>query len=190
MTKRLTGIEEHEEEYEKETIKVFGTHVYFYSEVTKKSILELKEKLDEARKNCNENSKKKKIFLFIHSEGGDAFAGISGMNMISSYNCKIITVVDGFVASAATLLFLAGKKRYVTNHSQFLIHQLRTSFLGKYEDLKDEVKNSTSLMDSIIKIYTDKTNMKIQLIKTYLNKELSFTSDECLKYGIAHKIMI
>lgn len=181
--------EEEEEEKEGSSIKVFENCVYFYAEVSKENIITLREKLDEAKKNANENQFKKKIiYLYINSGGGCAYAGISGLHMIKSYPCKIVTIADGFVASAATLLYLAGKKRYITQFSQVLIHQVSTAFYGKYTELKDEVKNSTDLMESFKIFYKTTTKLTPELIDEYLSKELCFTSSECKKYGLAHKI--
>ena len=171
-------------------IKVFENCVYFYAEISRENILTLREKLDEATKNANENQFKKKcIYLYINSGGGCAYAGISGLNMIKKYPCKIITIADGFVASAATLLYLAGTKRYITQFSQVLIHQVSTAFYGKYTELKDEVKNSTDLMQSFRTFYKNTTILTPELIDQYLSKELCFTSRECKKYGLAHKII-
>lgn len=189
MKRKYKNSEDDEDEKEESSIKVFDNCVYFYAEVSKDNILVLKEKLDEAKKNANENQfKKKTIYLYINSGGGCAYSGISGLNMIKSYPCRIITIADGIVASAATLLFLAGKKRYITQFSHLLIHQVSTEFYGKYTELKDEVKNSTYLMESFKEFYKKMTNLTPALIDEYLYKELCFTSKECKKYGLAHKI--
>ena len=60
------------------------------------------------------------------------------------------TYIDGLIASAATFLFLAGKKRFMTENSNILIHQISTGFWGKFEDLKDEYKNTTELMKRVV----------------------------------------
>ena len=190
MKRKYKNLDDEQEEKEESSIKVFDNCVYFYAEVSKENIIILREKLDEAKKNANENQfKNKVIYLYINSGGGCAYAGISGLNMIKSYSCKIVTIADGFVASAATLLYLAGTKRYITQFSQVLIHQVSTAFYGKYTELKDEVKNSTDLMESFKKFYKSRTNLTPELIDEYLSKELCFTSDECKNYGLAHKII-
>ena len=186
---KLKENDDTDEEEEDTNIKVFGNTVYFYTEVSKKNILVLKEKLDEAAKNANESQFRKKIiFLHINSGGGCVYAGLSGLNLIKNYPCKIKTIADGFVASAATLLFLAGSRRYITKFSHVLIHQLSTCFYGKFDELKDEVKNSSGLMEYFKTIYSETTNLSSKKIDEYLGKELCLTSSECLKYGIAHKV--
>ena len=46
----------------------------------------------------------------------------------------------GFVASAATFLLLAGAERLAMPNAHILIHQIRTGFWGKFNDLLDEVR--------------------------------------------------
>ena len=188
--KALDDSDDDEDDDKDEYIKTIGTSVYFYTDVTTKNVLKLMERLEEAKENGVESQfQKRRIYLYINSCGGDAYAGISAMNMIKNHPCKITTIADGFVASAATLLFLAGKKRYIVAHTQMLIHQLRTSFWGKYDELKDEMKNSTGLMDSLRKIYISTTSLTEEMVNDYLKKEVCFTADECVRYGIASKIL-
>jgi ATP-dependent protease ClpP protease subunit len=188
--KELSDSDDDEEDDKDEYIKTIGTSVYFYTDVTKKNVLKLMERLEEAKNNAIESQFKKRcIYLYINSCGGDAYAGLSAMNMIKNYPCKIITIGDGFVASAATLLFLAGEKRYIVSHTQMLIHQLRTSFWGKYDELKDEMKNSTGLMESLTKIYINTTSLNEETVNDYLKKEVCFSAEECVTYGFASKIL-
>ena len=89
------------------------------------------------------------------------------------------------IASAATFIYLAGEKRFISDYNHVLIHQLSTSFWGKYEDLMDEFSNSKSLMECIRDLY--KTNTKIPKTKldNLLKRELLLNTEECLKYKVA-----
>lgn len=188
--RRRLAEDEEEQEEEESYIATVGTSVFFFAEVSKKNVLTLREKLEEAKKNIVENEfEKRRIYLYINSYGGDAYAGISGAHMIKTFPVKIVTIADGFVASSATLLFLSGKKRYITEFTLVLIHQLRTCFFGKYDEMKDEVINSTHLMNSLKSFYTSTTKLKPKMIDEYLKKEVSFSTAESLKYGLAHKII-
>jgi len=51
----------------------------------------------------------------------------------------LITVADGFCASAATFVLMGSKHRRIMPHAHLLIHQLSTGAMGKYEELKDEI---------------------------------------------------
>ena len=129
------------------------------------------------------------ITLFIHSDGGDAYAGISAMQHIRRCTVPVTTVADGFCASAATLLLLGGSTRKITPYTDVLIHQIQTAFWGKYKDLHDEYKNSTALMRSICTIYTENTKLAEKKVQKYLDSELYMTCADCLKHGIVHCVI-
>ncbi len=164
-----------------------GNQVYFHAPVSRESILALVRCLCDAE-NAIYSSKivtrDRHIQLFIHSEGGDAYAGLSGMNHIQKFKTPIHTISDGFVASAATFLLLGGAKRYAMPHSTILIHQLTTCFWGKYAELIDEMENSHQLMRTIRAIYKKNTTITKKRLNSLLKKELTITAEECVEYGI------
>ena len=178
--------DEDDDEDLKHLIKCFENKIYFYCDVSKKSILKLLQLLKKAN-NYALVTKKRYVYLYIHSDGGDAYAGLSGMNHIRSNQVPVVTIVDTFVASAATFLLLGGKKRYSNENGSILIHQLSTGFWGKYCDLVDEMKNSHNLMQQIKELY--KLNTKIgSRIDRIIKKEINISAKKALKYGIITRI--
>ena len=110
--------------------------------------------------------------------------GLSIYDFIKTLKIPVHTYIDGLIASAATFLFLAGKKRFMTENSNILIHQISTGFKYKFEDLKDEYKNTTELMKIAKKIYTDNTSMSKKTIDDIIKRELYLTYQDALKYKI------
>lgn len=164
-------------------IKVHKNEVYFYDEVTRESVLHLVNVLLTLREKYT-----KKIWLFIHSEGGDLHAGMSAMDHIANLGIEVRTVIDGFVASAATLMFLAGTKRYTMPSANLLIHQLSTEFWGKFQDLQDEMANSEGLMNTIKSVYKKHTSIPSKQIKSLLKREMYLSAEKCIEYNIAHAV--
>jgi len=177
-------------------IKVDGNKIYFYKGVSRDSVLNLIGVL-------NENIKKLKavvsqigsidnipIYLFINSEGGDYFAGLSAMDHIKNMNYPIYTVIDGMVASAATFISLAGTKRFITRSSWVLVHQIRSWFGGMYthEQLKDEMENSGNIMKSLNTMYSEHTKIPKKKLDQFFKHDLYIDSSQALKYGIADYI--
>ena len=68
-------------------------------------------------------------------------------------------------------------------NSTVLIHQVSTSFWGKFEDLKDEVKNTTEIMKIVRNLYSETTTMKKKDIDAILKRELFLNFAECEKNG-------
>ena len=142
-------------------------HVYFYTDVTVPNIAELQKSLQEAEETsltlaAIEGSAPKPIKLHIHSYGGNLFAGLAGMEAIRNCRVGVHTFVEGGAASAATLLSVFGTKRFITEHSYILIHQLSWGIKGKYNELKDGVANADELMKIIRKVYQEKTKIKLE----------------------------
>jgi ATP-dependent protease ClpP protease subunit len=175
-------VAEEEEDTTSELIKSRGDSVYFYADVSKKNVLILLDKMFEALKFANEHETPDRP----RRVGGCAYAALSALHHLEHFPCKVVTVADGFCASAATILFMAGSERKITPYASVLIHQLRTSFFGKYQDLKDEFKNSTELMTTLRGIYEKHTKMPQTLLTTCLEREECLSAASCVEHSIAH----
>ena len=167
------------------TVMQIRNVVYFHAPVSRDTIVALLQKLNEAATYALTTfGTKASVTLFIHSEGGDAHAGLSGMDHIQNCRVPVTTVADGFVASAATFLLLGGHTRLAMCHSTVLIHQLSTAFWGKYAELVDEMQNSHQLMQTIRILYKKTTKLRNKQLNSILQKELTITAKECVTYGI------
>jgi ATP-dependent Clp endopeptidase proteolytic subunit ClpP len=177
------------EEYE--FVKVVGNNVYFYVEVDDETVQDLNTclvKLDrEMRKQYIDWGMDglPTINIFIQSPGGDLFAGLSAHDHISALKCNTVTIADGQCASAAAIMFLAGNKRLVAKNGYIMIHQLATEFWGKFEDIKDELRNCNMLMENIRTICNEKTQLPESKLKRLLKHDLFMTQEKCIKYGVA-----
>jgi ATP-dependent protease ClpP protease subunit len=192
--KRKLVFDDNDEEDFKEqkqlNIITHGNNIYYYESIDKIPILELISQLKELESlliNLKYTYDVNPVIkLHIYSEGGDAFMGLSIYDFIKTLKIPVYTYIDGLIASAATFLFLAGKKRFMTKNSNILIHQISTGFWGKFEDLKDEYKNTTELMKIAKKIYTDNTSMSKKTIDDIIKRELYLTYQDALKYNIVN----
>lgn len=177
-----------EEEEEEINIEVVGNNIYFYSDVSVSSILkfntELRKLTTTLLKKSFEIGVEPEINIYIQSNGGDLYAGLSAMDHIWNNEIHVNTVIDGCVCSAATLMLLGGHTRYVMPHSYILIHQFRTGFWGRFEDLKDEHKNCMKLMDLFKNVYKKYTKIPPKKLDELLSREIYLDSSECIEYSI------
>lgn len=191
--KRSEDVDDDEEEndYEK-TIYTLGNKVYFYEAIEAASILHLKKLIFDLERELRDESGRfgfePHIELHLYSYGGDVFMGLDMYRCISNSKIPIDTYVDGMIASAATFLFLGGRRRRISEYGHILIHQLSTDFWGKYEDLKDEYDNSKALMACIKDLYEKTSRMPRTKLNQILKRELYLTSADCIKYEIAHEV--
>jgi ATP-dependent protease ClpP protease subunit len=168
----------------------FGTSIMFHCDVSVRTVNKLVVLLHEVRALAIWSSfHRPTVCIYIHSNGGDVYAGLSAMGHIRRFDGRVFTVADGFVASAATLLLLAGHTRQIAAHSDVLIHQMRTSFDGKYEELRDEWTNATRLMEVFRRIYSDCTSIPADELDAYLKSERCMNAEECVRYGVVEVIL-
>lgn len=170
---------------EDEKVVSVYNNIYFYCSVTRKTSLQLNTILEEVQQSIlNKKIVENEINLYIQSGGGELFAGISSMNYIQNMKVHVNTVVDGFVASAASLILLGGQTVYMQKHATLLIHQITTGFYGKYEEFMDEVHNSKKSMNMVKDIYKEKTHIPEKELQKLLKKDIYLNSTECLQYKI------
>lgn len=171
-----------------------GVCVYFYAEVSRANNLKLIKCLREATVSCLQHSTSPhsppRIYLYIHSNGGDCFAGLAAYDHIRLNPVPIVTVADGMVASAASFMLLASDHRLMHENAFVRIHQLSIlGFDGKYTDMVDEMQNTHCLMKKMEDMYVSRTGMTLDHCRTVLRQEIDMDADRCLKEGLVHEVL-
>ena len=174
-------------------IKTINNNIYYHCNVTKKSVLELIKQLTKLSNSLKlidlQYKTVSEINLYIHSDGGDLFAGLSAMHHIEKMDIHINTIVDGVAMSAATFIFMGGHTRKMYPYSMVLIHQLKTGFWGTHECLIDELKNCELIMQNLKKMYLTKSKIPPKKLDEILKRELLFGSQDCIKYKLVDVII-
>lgn len=129
------------------------------------------------------------IHLKIRSDGGSLFEGLAILDRMRSLKSKIHTYVEGGAASAATLISVAGHKRYIGKNSLMLIHQLSAGNYGNFQQLEEQQENYRRLMQIIKSVYKQYTKMPMKTLEDILKKDLWLTAEECLHYGMVDEIV-
>ena len=185
---------DYELEEKPEKTSLLENSVYFYSPVNEKTSLLLENNLL-SMNNRNLIYKEKynidngPIHLHIQSYGGSLFHTIYLIDLIQNLESDVYTYVDGFAASAATLISVAGKKRFMTKNSLMLIHQLSGGISGKYSEMKDDSENNDLLMSIIYNLYMERTKMNRQQLEAILSRDIWLNSTRCLQYGLVDEIV-
>jgi len=130
------------------------------------------------------------IRLHITSNGGSVFAAFRAINCIKSLSVEVHTIVDGYAASAATMISVCGDKRYINKYSNMLIHELRSATSwNKMSELEDEVENMKKIMDQIKDIYVEHTNLTRSELTKLLKRDMDWDVNKCLQAGLVDEII-
>jgi len=169
-------------------------HIYFKTDVTKESIDKLATEIDHLNTKMHNLEKKatygkftpKHIYLHITTNGGDLLSGFFGYDKIKASRVPINTVIEGGVASAGSLLSIAGTNRYMTPNSHLLIHQLRTGIIGTYEELVDEKNNCNQFMVKLVNLYSENCSGKMNKtkIRDILKRDIFWDTKTAIVNGL------
>lgn len=196
------GEEENSHSVNESKVEVIDNHIYFYCDVNKKNILELNKAIFTLNKTLISFKKTSQleydvdvnnlvIYLHINSFGGYVTDAFSGVDAIISSQIPIYSIIEGYVASAATFLSIVCNKRYITKHSSVLIHQLSGGCWGTYEQMTDDIKNSKYLHKKIKGLYIEysKGKMKKDKLDELLKRDLMLNYKKCKKMGIVDELI-
>jgi len=164
-------------------------HIYFNNDINENTAFELTKELRNVEIRINTlvvsiKIDKMPIYLHLTTDGGSIYSAMSIIDCIKSLSVPVYTVIDGFVASAGTLISLSGEKRYMCNNAYMLIHELRSGIWGKMTAIDEEYKNLQKLMKHIIKIYKKNTNLEKEELENILKKDLIWNVKECIEKGL------
>lgn len=185
-------------------IRSVGSDIYFYAGIDKKNMMNLQKEIQKVVDNIVLKAYEAEkvgcvvsyppIKLHINSPGGHiypAFAFIDFMTQLRLRNSKVVfhTIIEGGSASAATLISVTGNRRFITEYGYMLIHQLSGANWGKFTELKDDMKNSTELMNRIKQIYVKHSKLSEKELNKILKHDLYWDADKCLEVGLVDEIL-
>lgn len=175
-------------------ISVLRNNVYFYGDLTSESCEKLKNTLLELDFNgklfkLEYGTTPPPINLHIQSTGGSLLDSLYLVDLVQTLDSPVNTYVDGYAASAASLISVVGEKRFMTKNSLILIHQLSSGSQGKYEEMDDNMKNLDKLMTKVKNIYSSHTNIPIETLEEILKHDIWLDADTCKKYGLIDEII-
>lgn len=129
------------------------------------------------------------IHVHINSGGGSAFDGVAICNMLKQHKAEVIVHIDGWAASAASIIAMGGDKIIMPSNTMMMIHQASTIEYGNADDFektaKDLRKIDTALRQSYKNRFVGTEEELIQLMKD----ETWLTADEALALGFADEVV-
>ena len=175
-----------------ESVFAEGNHIYFQSKVCNNSVNKLITIINQKNKDFKkilknemvESAEPKILWLHITSYGGGLFACFRAIDTIINSKIAINTIVDGYAASAGTLMSVVGKRRYMTPSSYMLIHQLSAGAIGTFWQIKDEYTNLEMMMNDIYNIYLNHSTLNREELESYLAHDSWWKLDKCIECGL------
>lgn len=159
-----------------------------------KEISNVIDKFKDKYSDWTENDPKLSITYVVDSPGGSVTDVLKFVDFINLTRKKcpfveFVSVITGLAASAATTMCIVADKKYMTENSQAMIHELSSGNMGKYTHMMSYSEFLTKLHDKLVKIYLDNgCKMEKDVLETILKNETWFNAEEYLQYGFVDAI--
>lgn len=128
------------------------------------------------------------ITVHLNSPGGDVFDGIAIYNQLKNHSAKVVIIVDGLAASAASLIAMAADELIMNTGSMLMIHEASTFAWGTKADIRKTLNALEGIDKSIADIYMTRFEGERSEVETMITNETWFTASEAVEVGLADKV--
>ena len=131
------------------------------------------------------------ITFYISSPGGHVESGDVIYDMIKFIKPEVRVIGTGWVASAATNIYLAAKKenRYSLPNTRYLVHQPSGGSQGDATDIAIQAEQILKTKQRINKIISEETGRPLEQVEKDTDRDYWMSVEEAIEYGIVNKVV-
>lgn len=128
------------------------------------------------------------IRLHINSPGGEVFEGIAIMNQLRAHSARVVAVVDGLAASAASFIACAADETVMGRNAQMMIHDAWGLCVGNAQDMRDLGGRLDKISDNIASVYAAKSGSSIEDARAAMLAETWYSAEEAVAARLADSV--
>ena len=129
------------------------------------------------------------INVYINSYGGEVGEGLAIYNSLKRHKAKIKTYCDGFACSIASVIFMAGDERIMSNASLLMVHNAWTWASSNANDFRKQADDLDAITQASINAYMENVNITEEEVKAMLDNETWLSYQNALEYGFATSVV-
>ena len=128
------------------------------------------------------------IRLHINSPGGDVFDGLAILNALRAHPARVVAIVDGIAASAASFIACGADELVMAKNSELMIHDAWGLCVGNASDMRSMADLLSKNSDNIAAIYADKAGGTVEDWRAAMAAEAWYLADEAVAAGLADRV--
>jgi len=131
------------------------------------------------------------ISIYISSPGGHVESGDVVYDMIKFIKPTVKVIGTGWVASAATTIYLAAAKenRFSLPNTRFLVHQPSGGSRGDATDIAIQAQEIVKMRGRINQLIADETGQPLERVAQDTDRDFWMSAADAIDYGIVSKIV-
>ncbi len=128
------------------------------------------------------------LLVRINSSGGEVDQGLAIYSLLKDFKGHLITKVDGWACSAASVIFMAGEERIMPESSLLMIHNAWMRAEGDPNALRKSADDLETITQPSVNIYVEKTGLSEEKIKEMMDNETWMDCKQAFELGFATSI--
>lgn len=164
-------------------------NIHIYGDITEWEWLESDVSSYTLAKQLQELNDVETIHVHINSYGGEVKEGLAIYNALKQHKAKVITYCDGFACSIASVIFMAGDERVMSNSSLLMIHNAWTYCSGNANDLRKTADDLETMTKMSVNAYLKEININEEELIQLLDAETWLTGAQALEMGFITSIV-
>lgn len=127
---------------------------------------------------------RKPIWIYLENYGGDADMMWMMIDVIEHSETPIYTVNMGIAGSAASMIFVAGKKRYMMPNANVVIHEGSATVTGDAVKVIDNTENYKKSLKKSRDFILEHTEIPTATMNKKKNNDWYLDAEYCLDHGV------
>ncbi len=159
--------------------------LYFYGEIVSSwwGAWDDTDQYPEAIRDFLKEHEDKDLNIYINSCGGSVFAGIAIYNMLKRHKGKKTVYVDGYAASIASVIALAGDEIIVPSNAFLMIHKPWDWCEGNANEMRKRADDLDAIEVGILNVYKENLaeGVSVEDVEKMVDEETWLNGEEASK---------
>lgn len=129
------------------------------------------------------------IRLHLNSPGGEVFEAVAILNMLREHRARVVAVVDGLAASAASFLAAGSDEVIMGRNTQLMIHDAWGLAIGDAAVMRDVADRLDRISENVASVYASRNAATAGVDwRAAMLAETWFSAEEAVAAGLADSI--
>ncbi|QIM20545.1 Clp protease ClpP [Phycicoccus sp. HDW14] len=124
----------------------------------------------------------------INSPGGHVWEGMAMLNMLRAHKAKVVAVVDGVAASAASVIACGAEETVMSPGTQMMVHDASTFAYGPAALMRKAADFLDSTSNAIASVYSEVAGGTDEEWRAVMVEETWYTAKEAVTAGLADRV--
>jgi ATP-dependent Clp protease protease subunit len=125
----------------------------------------------------------KEIILRINSPGGNGFDGLAAFNVLAAHPARIVCYIDGYAASAASLIAMAADKIIMPENTAMVIHNPWAVAIGPANLMRRMAGDLDVASDAYANTYAKRSGQPLDAVRQVMDEDRLMGAPECKEKG-------